>query len=323
MNLEGKRIVITGASSGIGRAAALTCALKGARVAAIARSREGLESLARKMRGESRTFVADVTDPVVMQGVMDRIGRAWGGIDILINNAAISLYGEADRVPIEECKRVMDVNFFGQVNAYRAALPWLEASGGRVLAVLSVLSEASTPLQSVYVASKHALFGFYKCVREELLHRKSKVRITTFFLPSIATPLFDHAKTYMGFRPKPLSPTYPPEKAVKALLSEARKRRPRFVRTVGGFGFVARFAFRYLPWLAHRFQAKFGFAAQDSGVPKGEDGGDNLFAPLPGTSAVEGTTRVSKIVPILEEIAKPLGVAALLAAGLLLILAAA
>lgn len=322
MNFEGTRVVITGASSGIGRAAALAFSQHGARVAAIARSRDGLQSLAAKLPHEGLTFVADVTDPVVMQGVLDQVERAWGGVDLLINNAAVAVYGEADRVPIEEMKRVMDVNFFGQVNAYRAALPHLEASGGRVLAILSVLSEAATPLQSAYVASKHALYGFYKCAREELLHRRSAVRITNFFVPSIATPLFDHAKTYVGRRPRPLSPVYPAERVVEALLSEASKRRPRFVRTIGGFGYVARFAFRYLPWIAHRFQARFGFEGQMTPVAKSEEEGDNLFAPLPGTSAVEGTTPVSKVVPRLERIAKPVGVALLLAAGLILILTA-
>lgn len=316
---SGKTIVITGASSGLGRGAALAFARQGANVGLIARSQDGLATLADEIKSIGSRAIAlplDVTDAESMRRAASRVARTFGRIDVWVNNAAVAVYGEADKVPLEELRRIMDVNFFGQVNGVRAALPFLEESNGRLIGVLSVLSEAATPLQSVYVASKHALFGYYKCLREELAHRRSRVKITTLFVPSIATPLFDHAKTYTGFRPRPLAPIYPPERVVAVLLQEARRSRPKFARVISGFGHLATFLFRNAPALAHWFQGKTGYKAQRSPVPKAASEGDNLYAPMPGWSTVHGSTKAHRLVDRIERSFRPIAVAGIVAAAL-------
>jgi NAD(P)-dependent dehydrogenase (short-subunit alcohol dehydrogenase family) len=272
----GKSVVITGASSGLGRATALAFAREGARLGLIARSEDALLVLAseiRAMGGRALVFPADVTDPSAIEQAAETFAREHGGIDVWVNNAAVSIYGEADRVPLHEMRRLMDVNFFGQVIGARAALPYLERApgGGVLIGVLSVLSEDCLPLQSTYVASKHALRGFYESFREELAHRGSRVRLSTLLAPSLATPLFDHARTYLGFLPRPLRPVLAPEAYAERLVDEARH--PR--RGPGG--------------LRRRARAWLNYRRQLSRVPKAFSDGDNLFAPMPRSSAVRGS----------------------------------
>lgn len=294
--MEGKNVVVAGASSGLGRAAALAFARAGADVALLARDEGALAEVCDEVAATGRRAVAvalDVTDEPAVEAAAARIVRELGSIDVWINDAAVSVYGEVQDVPLAEMRRVMDVNYFGQVIGTRAALPHLEAAPGRpvILGVLSVLSEASTPLQSTYTASKHALDGFYRCLAEELAHRRSRVRVGTLFAPSLATPLFDHAKTYTGYRPRPLAPVYPPERYADALVRMAL--RPRQGVLEGAFAHVATFAFRHLPRLASWFQARTGYRAQRSRTPKRPTDGDNLLAPMPGANAVRGSTPVS------------------------------
>ncbi len=306
---EGKNVVITGAASGLGRAAALEFARSGANVGLLARDRGALDDVASEVEalGERAIVVPiDVTDAAAMHEAAATIARELGSIDVWVNNAAIAVYGEILEVPLEEMKRVMDVNFFGQVNGVRAALPLLEEAPGApvVLGVLSVLSEAATPLQAAYTASKHALDGFYRCLSEELLHRRSRVRVGTLFVPSMATPLFDHAKTYTGHRPKPLAPVYPPERYARVLVDMAEHPEQRVLR--GAFARFATFAFRHVPLLANWFQARTGYAAQRSEERKGPEDGDNVFAPMPTRFGVRGSTPATPLVVPFERLAASL-----------------
>lgn len=296
MSFSGQSVIITGASSGLGRAAALEFAHRGAHVGLIARNREALEEVAREIGrsgGSAMVLPADVTDLGRLQEAAAEFADRFGGIDVWVNNAGISVYGESDQVPIREQRRVMDVNFFGQLHGARVALPYLENSRANpvIVGVLSVLAEAATPLQSVYTASKHALAGFYKSLQEELIHRRSRVRISMLFAPSLSTPFFDHARTYMGYRPKPVFPVYPVEWYAKVLVDATARREFRVVRS--GMSRFALWAFREALPVAAWFEGRTGYRSQRSRVPKSAGEGDSLFAPMQGTYGVVGSNRAT------------------------------
>lgn len=301
----GKSVVITGASTGLGRAAALTFAREGANVALLARDRAALEDVAAEVSAlGSRALVIalDVTDAEAMLEAAANIARELGSIDVWANNAGVMVYGEVLDVPLEEMKRVMDVNFFGHVNGVRAALPYLEEARGVpvIIGVLSVLAEAAAPLLSVYTASKHALDGFYESLSEELAHRRSRVRVATLFTPAMATPLYDHAKTYIGYKPRPPAPVYPPAHHARRLVEMAARPKQR-VRP-GAFARVASFGFRYVPRLARWVEARVGYATQRSDELKRPSEGDNLFAVMPAQFEVRGSTSATPFIVPLERV---------------------
>lgn len=181
--LSGKVAVVTGASSGIGRATAVALARRGARVALVARSEDALRETARRIaeatggsagaRGEgvARALVApaDVTDPAAIETVAARVRAELGPVDILVNNAGIGHFGPFADMPGEEVRRVMEVNFMGALHCTRAFLPeMLERGSGTVAFVSSGLGAIAFPGMSVYCASKFALNGFADSLRAEV-----------------------------------------------------------------------------------------------------------------------------------------------------------
>jgi short-subunit dehydrogenase len=288
---QDKRVVITGASSGIGRATALAFAKEGADLALIARSAEGLATLANEIRSLGRrafVFPIDISDEDEVRYAISEIVRYYGGLDIWVNNAATSVYGEYHQIPIRDMRRVMEVNFFAQVNCTREAVPHLQRSpgGGHLIGVLSIESEIGLPLTSIYSASKHALYGFYKVVYQELLAHRAKVHLSTLMPASIDTPFFVHSKTYLGVQPKPIPPIYTPEDVARAILKRAI--RPKFLSQVGTAGRIAVFLQRAFPSLSLRFFSATGYHSQKTSVSKTPTDRSNLDTPMPDTSTTHG-----------------------------------
>lgn len=279
-NLKDRVVVITGAASGIGRATALRFAKRGARLALIDINAKGLESLIysiKEMGGEGICFTIDVTDLDSLKTGASRIASHYGRIDVWINNAGVAVYGEFHKIPPEDFKRVIDVNFFGHVNGVYAALPYLEHSNssGVLLGTVSVLGEATAPLQTPYVSSKFSLMGFYGSFYEELIHRRSKIKIGTILPASVATPFFSHAKTFLGVEPKPFPPAFSPEliaeKYEKAALD------PRLDIVAGSVGHLYIRLYRYFRPIFHPVQAYLGYFFQRSLNTKAINEKNNLF----------------------------------------------
>ncbi|MEX2282832.1 MAG: SDR family oxidoreductase [Gemmatimonadota bacterium] len=282
-------MVIVGASSGIGLLTAQEAARRGAKVVLAARNVRDLDLAVRQIAragGDALAVPTDVTAYDQVERLARRAVTEFGRIDTWINNAAVSLYGYVTEVSREDVRRVMDVNFMGQVNGIRAALPFLETSAGTLICVGSALSDRGVPLQAAYCASKHALKGFIDGLRVELAEQGSKVRVTLVKPSSINTPLFNKAKTHLGVMPMPIPPIYEPELAVEALLRAAeRNERDLYV---GGAGKLFSVVERINPKLLDVQQRRGGFAAQQTDWPKAVDAPNNLYAPVKHDGGVRG-----------------------------------
>ncbi len=171
-DIAGLRILITGASQGIGRALALEAARRGARVLAAARSAELLAELEHEAAQAGHpllTVQADVTEPADRQKMVDAAASRLGGLDVLVNNAGIGATGHfADANP-ERLRKIFEVNFFGTTETTRACLPLL-MKGNRpaILNISSIAGRRGIPARSEYSASKFAVQGFSEALRAEL-----------------------------------------------------------------------------------------------------------------------------------------------------------
>lgn len=244
-------VVVVGASSGIGRETALKFAQKGAKLVVNARSQQGLDSLVEEIQnftGEAVAIVADVTDFNQVKAIADKAVEQYGRIDTWVHNAAVELYASFEQTTPEEFKRLIDVNFMGQVYGAMVALPHLKREGrGALIHVSSVEAKRSLPLQSAYASAKHGIDGFLESLRVELQHEKLQISVTNVMPASINTPLFNKARTKLGVKPQGVPPIYQPSLVADAILKVAEH--PKRDVVVGGAGKIILLAQRISPSL--------------------------------------------------------------------------
>lgn len=236
MRVKDRVVVITGASSGIGRATALRFAAKGARLVLAARGAENLEATARECRKRGAKAIAvptDVTDAGQVEALALRAEQEFGRVDVWVNNAAVGVFGRVAEVPLEDFQRVLDVNISGYVNGARAALPRMCAQGSGVLInIASLMGEIALPYSAAYSMSKAAVRALSVSLRLELkLDGISGVHVSTVLPATIDTPFFQHAANYTGRRVSAMPPVYTPERAARIIVNLAR--RPRREAGVG------------------------------------------------------------------------------------------
>lgn len=235
-DLESSVVVVTGASSGIGRATVLAFAEEGASLVLAARREEALRETAAQCEERGARAIAVPTD-TRDAAAMDRLGELaverFGRLDVWVNNASVHLFARFDEAPPDLWREVMEVNFFGYVHGARAALPrFRDQGGGTLINVASVNSAVGAPYASAYVSSKFALRGFAESLREEL--RDQRIDVCSVMPASIDTPLFQHAANLTGRAAKPLRPIIRPERVAAAIVRCAR--RPRRELIVGASG---------------------------------------------------------------------------------------
>jgi short-subunit dehydrogenase len=214
-------IVITGASSGIGRVTARLAAARGAKVVAAARGEDALAALAADLRAagaEVETVIADVGNEEEVQEIARVAIASFGRIDAWVNNAGVSVFGKISEVPIDDARRLFETNFWGVVHGSRAALPHLARQGGALVNVGSVLSDRAVPLQGIYCASKHAVKGFTEALRMEVEEAGLPISVTLIKPGAIDTPNLAHARNYLDVEPARPSPVYAPETVAEAIL---------------------------------------------------------------------------------------------------------
>src|SRR5881227_4148022 len=282
-------ILVTGASSGLGRAVARLAAQRGAKVVVTARTGEALDACVREIEAfgsEALAVTADCTvqDEVaqVVEQAIDRFGR----IDTYVANAIVTVYAETYRYAPEELRRVMDVNFFGQVYGYWAALPHLRASRGTFLSVNSALAYRGIPLQGAYCASKAALRAFFESARVELRKEGWDVAVSVVLPGAINTPQFDRDRQKIGYQPQPVPPIYQPEPFAAAVLHCCEH--PVRELPIGWGAQKLLWGQKLSPRLGDWMLLRMGWKGQHTGEDKPVGSPDNLFEPLPGDPGVHG-----------------------------------
>jgi NAD(P)-dependent dehydrogenase (short-subunit alcohol dehydrogenase family) len=292
--LEGKRAVVTGASSGVGRAIVRALAREGARVALIARNRDGLEAAAAEVRqagGEALVLPLDVADAAAVDAAADQVAAAWGGIDLWINDAMVSVFAPVEETTADEFRRVMEVNYLGYVHGTLAALRHMRPhDAGVILQIGSALAYRSIPLQSAYCASKAAIRGFTDSLRSELHRKRSGIALTMLQLPAVNTPQFEVVRSRLPDHPQPVPPIYQPEVIAEATVEAAL--RPRREVWIGWSTTKAILGQRLIPGLLDRYLARRAWEDQTTrelppGHPRAHQR-DNVDHPLDGDLGAHG-----------------------------------
>jgi NAD(P)-dependent dehydrogenase (short-subunit alcohol dehydrogenase family) len=285
-----KVVTITGASAGVGRAAARLFAERGADVALIARGRDGLEAARREVESYGRRALVlplDVADADAIDAAAERIEQELGPIDVWANVAMASVFSPFLEMTPEEFKRVTDVTYLGYVYGTMAALKRMNPRNrGTIVQVGSALAYRSIPLQSAYCGAKHAIVGFTDSIRCELIHTKSKVHITAVHMPALNTPQFTWVKSRLPRKPQPVPPIFQPEVAAKTIVYAATHRRREIY--VGGPTVQAIVANKFFPGLLDRYLGKTGYDAQQYNGPADPNRPNNLWEPLPGDFGAHG-----------------------------------
>jgi NAD(P)-dependent dehydrogenase (short-subunit alcohol dehydrogenase family) len=273
-------VVITGASAGVGRATANRFAKDGASIGLIARGKAGLEGCAREIEQQgARALVipCDVADPQQVEEAADRIERRLGPIDVWINCAMVTVFGELKDLSPEEFRRVTEVTYLGYVWGTMAALRRMRSRDrGVIVQVGSALAYRGIPLQSAYCGAKHAIRGFTESLRTELMHHRSSVRVSMVQMPALNTPQFEWCRNKMSHKSQPVPPIYQPEVAAEGIhFVTEHDRRELFV---GGSTAIVIEGEKVGAGLGDWVLARTGYESQQyDGSPDSDR--DNLFAP--------------------------------------------
>lgn len=255
MDIQNKKIWITGASSGIGRAVAIELARRGAIVLLSGRKIERLEAVQREIQAFGEAFILplDLAETDRAAAHTKTAIELLGGLDMLINNAGISQRSRVAETSLEVDRRIMEVNFFGTVALTKAVLPHFVAQqSGRFVVVSSLVGVFATPMRSAYAASKHALHGFFDALRAE--HFNDNIGVTIVCPGFVRTDVSINALTGNG-RPQGsmdattdggLSPEAFARKMVRAI---ERERKQVHIGGLETFGIYIK---RFLPWLYYR-----------------------------------------------------------------------
>ena len=282
-------VVVAGGSYGLGRAIAAAAAGRGAAVVVGARGREALDGAAHDVEAAGSQTLAvetDVADRKQVEALVDAAVERFGRIDTYIANAMVTVYAEAHQLDEEELRRVFDVNFFGGVYGYWAALPHLRRSHGTFIQIASALSYRGIPLQAAYCSTKAALRTFFETARVEQRKARSRVAISVILPGAINTPQFDRARQKLGLQPQPVPPIYQPEPFAEAVVRCCE--RPARELPIGWGAQKLLWGQKLSPRAGDLVLLRNGWKAQHTNEPKPQDSPDNLFDPVPGDPGAHG-----------------------------------
>jgi NAD(P)-dependent dehydrogenase (short-subunit alcohol dehydrogenase family) len=229
----------------------------------------------------------DVSDAQQVETAAASVEEQFGGIDVWINNAMVSVFSPILETTPEEYRRVTEVTYLGAVHGTLAALRRMrQRDAGVIVQVGSALAYRSIPLQSAYCGAKHALKGFTDSLRCELIHDRRRVKVTMVHLPALNTPQFSWVRSRLPRHPQPVPPIFQPEVAARAIVYAAQHH-PRELY-VGWPTVQAIVGNKVAPGLLDRYLGKSGYDSQQADFPVEANRQDNLFAPVPGDHGAHG-----------------------------------
>ena len=286
--------VVTGASSGIGRATALEFARQGYDVVLAARRKEELDEVARaceELDASTLAVPTDTTDDKAVHALGDAAMQKFHHIDVWVNDAGVYLTGKFEDVPLEDMRRVFDTNFFGYVHGSHAALTEFRRAGkGTLINVSSVNASAPQPYLGIYSASKAAVRALDESLRMELrlddMHRD--IHVCTVMPASIDTNIFQNAANYTGQEIQALEPVYEPTYVARQIVRLARK--PKREVIIGPAGKLMALQSAHLPGMYERQMSKFTKANMMKDIPMTLTNG-NLFDSIMSNRGIHGGWR--------------------------------
>jgi short-subunit dehydrogenase len=280
-DLAGRVVVITGASSGIGRASALAFAGHGARLVLAARGRGALAEAERECRALGADVLVvptDIGDPVAVAALESEAVARFGGIDVWVQAAAATVAGPLGSEPLTETRRLLDTNVLGNVLVARAALARFETQGHGVLVIVgSLLGIFPNPQVPLYSMTKYAARGLALNLRRAVAGQPG-VDVCLVLPGPVDTPLFRRTANHTGRRLRAIPPATAPERVAATIVACAR--RPRREATSGVLSHAALVMHRLAPRSAEWVVARWSAALITSGSPAPETAGA-LFAPRP------------------------------------------
>jgi NAD(P)-dependent dehydrogenase (short-subunit alcohol dehydrogenase family) len=274
-------VVVTGSTSGVGRAIAHRFAKEGAQVALLARNRAGLEAAAKEVEelgGRALAIPTDVASYDAVEAAASAVEETLGPIDVWVNNAMTTIFAFLDDIEPDEFRRATEVTYLGTVWGTKAALERMQPRDrGTIVMVGSAMAYRGIPLQAPYCGAKHAIKGFWESLRTELLHKGSHIRTPMVQLPGLNTPQFDHCRSKMDRYPMPVPPIYQPEIAADAVWEAAHSNRREI--HVGIPTVYTILGEKLAPGLVDRYLAKTAVSSQltEPKVDPPREG--NLFEP--------------------------------------------
>jgi NAD(P)-dependent dehydrogenase (short-subunit alcohol dehydrogenase family) len=293
MRVKDAVVVVTGASSGIGRATALAFAGHGAAVVLAARREQALDEVARECEsagGQSLAVPTDVTDFKAVDELARRAVERFGRIDVWVNDAAVTLFSPFLDAPLEDFRRVLDVNVMGYVHGAKAALPRMKEQGqGVIVNVSSVVGGVPQPYTHAYSMAKAAIRALSVSLRQELMLEGSpsrNIKVASVLPATIDTPFFDHAANYTGRATRAMPPVYPPERVARAIVNLVRV--PRREVIVGPMGRNLLAQAKLAPGLAEKMMAMQVDKTHLSRTEPAPATDGNLHQPASGAGSVGG-----------------------------------
>jgi NAD(P)-dependent dehydrogenase (short-subunit alcohol dehydrogenase family) len=282
-------ILVTGASSGVGRAVAREAGRRGGSVVLTARTQAALDAAAAEVEGlggRAHAVAADAAETGAGERIVAATVERFGRLDTVVLSAMVTVYGEFEQLTPDEFRRVVDVNFLSRVELLRAALPELRRTRGTLVDVNSALAYRGIPLQGAYCATKAAMRTLLETVRTELEHEDAGVAVCAVLPGAINTPQFDRDRQKLGLQPQPVPPIYQPEVVAEAVVRCCE--RPERELPVSWGAQKLLWGQKLSPRAGDLVLLRNGWKAQTTGEPKPVDSPDNLFEPLPGDPGARG-----------------------------------